>query len=300
MKPRLPTSFYTTATLGMTLSLALGLLLGFSVLGGCGHNGGASTDGGGDDGGGTGDGGCTGLCTDAPPFTGTCNPNGPQCSNCIDDDGDGKIDGADVEYTGALDNDESSFSTGIPGDNIDAVKQDCFFDGNSGAGNDGCNIHVCCLLGAHTRAECPIGANQYNPADCPPPLGTTPLPQKCIDTCGGLAPPGCDCFGCCTECIPGTNPPQCFDIDINPATSPGCNDTNIADPAVCKRCTQVESCGNSTCGGTTCVLCPGQDPSTLPASCTGQTCPLGTTACVAGACPADTYCSNGCCIGVIQ
>ena len=268
----------------------------------CGHNAGTGTgNDGGDGDGGDGDGGCTGLCTDAPPFSGMCTPGGTQCSDCIDNDGDGKIDGDDVECTGALDNDEGSFSTGIPGDNIDAVKQDCFFDGNSGAGDDRCNIHVCCLLGAHNKAECPIGANSYNVNDCPPPLGTTPLSPACIANCGHLTPPGCDCFGCCTECIPGTNPAQCYDIAINPTTSPGCNDTNIADPNVCKRCTKITTCGNTQCGGTTCVLCPGQDPSTLPTSCNGQQCPTGTTVCGANdSCPAATYCSNGCCIGVIQ
>src|SRR5947207_6303314 len=61
-----------------------------------------------------------------------------QCSDGIDNDGDGKIDYADPECVGPLDNDESSFATGIPGDNIDACKQDCFFDGNSGMGDDGC------------------------------------------------------------------------------------------------------------------------------------------------------------------
>lgn len=270
----------------------------------CGHHGGSGgPDGNGDDDGGAGDdgGACTGLCTDAPPFNGQCTPGGPQCSNCIDDDGDGQIDGQDVECTGSFDNDESSFSTGIPGDNKDAVNQDCFFDGNSGAGDDRCNIHVCCLLGAHSKAECPIGASQFNVNDCPPPLGTTPLSQACIDNCGRLTPPGCDCFGCCTECVPGTDPAQCYDIDINPSTSPNCDATNIADPNACKRCTKSTSCGNGECGGTTCVLCPGQDPSTLPTNCTGQVCPTGTTVCGTGdACPAQTYCSNGCCIGVIQ
>ena len=271
----------------------------------CGHNGGSGNgDGGmGDDGGGGGGdgGGCTGICTDAPPFGGMCTPGGPQCSNCVDDDGDGKTDGDDIECSGSLDNDENSFATGIPGDNKDAVNQDCFFDGNSGAGNDGCNVHVCCFLGAPDRQSCPIGANQYNVSECPPPLGTTPLPQKCIDTCGKLTPPGCDCFGCCTSCVPGTNPPQCYDILINPATSPNCNDTNIADPNACKRCTKITSCGNTTCGGTSCILCPGQDPSTLPPSCMGQQCPTGTTVCGAGdTCPMNTFCSNGCCIGVIQ
>lgn len=265
----------------------------------CGSNGGAGTDGGADDGDG---GACTGLCTDAPPFTGTCTPGGSaQCSDCVDNDSDGKIDGDDVECTGSLDDDESSFATGIPGDNIDAVKQDCFFDGNSGSGNDGCNIHVCCILGAHDKSECPIGANQYDVTDCPPPLGTTPLSPKCIMNCGDLTPAGCDCFGCCTECVPGTNPAQCYDININPSTSPGCNDTNIADPNVCKRCVKNTMCGNAECGGDTCILCPGQDPSTLPPSCTGQMCPTGTTVCGANdSCPTATYCSNGCCIGVIQ
>ena len=156
---RLPTRVLSCITL-----LAL-------VLAGCGDSGGGNNNG--DGGGGDGDGGldgdgggCIGIgCPggiDAPPFGGACTPGGPQCSNCVDDDGDGKIDGFDIECTGPLDNDEGSFATGIPGDNIDAVMQDCFFDGNSGAGNDGCNIHVCCILGAPDEASCPIGANRYN------------------------------------------------------------------------------------------------------------------------------------------
>src|SRR5690348_3706354 len=31
-----------------------------------------------------------------------CSPNGPQCNNCIDDDGDGLIDAADPECIGPL------------------------------------------------------------------------------------------------------------------------------------------------------------------------------------------------------
>src|SRR5262245_35450420 len=144
----------------------------------CGHplgNANGDTDGGGGGSGSGGGGGDGGGTVDGPPFSGMCNPNGPQCSNCKDDDGDKLIDGFDPECTGPLDNDEMTFATGIPGDNKDPVEQDCFFDGNSGAGNDGCNVHVCCLLDAKTVAECPIGANRYNPNDCPPPLGTKPL-----------------------------------------------------------------------------------------------------------------------------
>lgn len=283
------------------------------VIAGCGDSGNTGDDTTGD--GGTGDGGtdaevCTGIgCVggiDAPPFGGTCTAGGPQCSNCVDDDGDGDIDGFDIECSGSLDNDENSFSTGIPGDNIDTVMQDCFFDGNSGAGNDGCNIHVCCILGATSKSECPIGANRFEVSECPPPLGTTPLSQKCIDTCGKLAPPGCDCFGCCTICDPA-NPANCYTINTNPTTSPGCNETTLSDPAICKTCVKNTMCGNEECNitdPTSCILCPGQDPSSLPASCMGTaTCPPGTTVCdaanPAGACPANTFCSNGCCIGVI-
>lgn len=241
-------------------------------------------------------GGFDGGVHDAP-FAGTCDPDpgAPQCSNCMDDDGDGKVDGFDIQCTGPLDDDEASFSTGIPGDNIDAVDQDCFFDGDSGAGNDGCSIHVCCLLGAKTKAECPIGRNRYEPAKCPPPIGTGVLSQKCIDTCGKLAPPGCDCFGCCTICDPA-NPTMCYDIATNPSTSPNCTSETIADPTKCLPCTKVTGCGNP-CGG--CILCPGQ--TTLPPECGGnQQCPSGQVLCGPdGSCAAGTYCSNGCCIGTI-
>jgi hypothetical protein len=232
------------------------------------------------------------------PFPG-CDPNGPQCSNCKDDDGDGLIDGFDPECTGPYDNDEATFSTSIPGDNRDPVMQDCFFDGDSGAASDGCNIHVCCLLGAKTVQDCPVGANRYNPDDCPPPLGKTPLSQQCIDTCGKLAPPGCDRFGCCTICIPNTTPSQCYDVVINPVVS-GCTPDALSDPNKCLRCTKNTQCGNAPCGGMTCILCPGQDPGDLPPSCNGSPmCPTGQQACTNGACAPGNYCSNGCCIGTL-
>ncbi len=250
------------------------VFLGFLVLAACGDN---SSMGNGDGGTGDDDGGmCTGLCTDAPPFGGACDPlSQNECSDCMDNDGDGDTDGFDVQCAGPLDDSEGSFGTGIPGDNIDAVKQDCFFDGNSGGGNDGCDIHVCCILGATTVADCPIGANRFKPQECPPPIGTRPLSQKCIDNCGTITPPGCDCFGCCTVCDPA-NPSSCFDVATNPATSPMCTPDVIADPTKCLRCTKNTMCG----GGTTCSggeTCTEQD----------QTC------------PDQTYCAQGCCIGVI-
>lgn len=252
----------------------------------CGDDGG-SGDGTGD-GGGDGDAGTDGT----PPPPPGCVPTGPQCNNCIDDDADGQVDGQDIECTGALDNDESSFATDIPGDNMDIVNQDCFFDGNSGAGDDGCEIHVCCLLGAPDQASCPFGANQYDPATC-----DDPQSQLCQDTCGALTPPGCDCFGCCTVCDPVTN--NCYDIITNPATAPNCDATTISDPTACPRCTQVTDCG-TPCDPAGCVLCPGQTVDDLPPECTEQVCPGTSQVCGTEIpCPTGEFCTNGCCIAGI-
>lgn len=277
--------------------------------------------------GGNGDGGTDngdgGTVVDAPPFGGECTPNGPyQCSDCVDNDEDGKIDGFDPECTGPHDNREDSFATGIPGDNMDPTDQECFFDGDSGMGNDGCNQHTCCLLRAKgvptgdqtqlqaDREECKrlapaANANKYNPAECYEPFGNVTVPDQCAMNCGALTPPGCDCFGCCTVCTDA----GCRDIVINQAVSPNCNQDNVTDPGPdgvdntgdepCRRCVK-STCGNEQCGGDTCILCPGQDPSDLPAECNGNACPDGIMPCAAdGSCPQLQYCSNGCCISTI-
>lgn len=222
-----------------------------------------------------------------------CVPGSPvQCNNCIDDDHDGFIDGFDVECTGATDNDEASFATGIPGDNIDDTFQDCFFDGNSGSGNDGCNIHVCCLLGAVDQAHCPIHPQQYDPASC-----TQPQSDRCHMNCFPLTPPGCDCFGCCTICDPVTN--VCQDVITNPATAPNCDADHLGDPDACPRCVKQPSC-NNPCGAEACILCPGQTPDDLPPTCSGQSCPAGSSVCGANvACPDGQFCITGCCIAAI-
>jgi hypothetical protein len=180
------------------------------------------------------------------------------------------------------------------------VNQDCFFDGDSGAGNDGCNIHVCCLLGATTKADCTIGANQFDPASC-----ATTVTTECIQKCGAVTPAGCDCFGCCTICD-SADPSVCRDVTINQVISPNCTAETLDDSTKCIACTKNTLCDGGSCNtgpGTpdACVLCPGQDPSTLPMECNGMTtCPNGEPTCTGDAmCPAGNYCSNGCCIGVI-
>jgi hypothetical protein len=190
------------------------------------------------------------------------------CGNGVDDDGDGQIDGFDAECTGAADDDEGSFATGIPGDNNDPKWQDCFFDGNSGAGDDGCRYHTECLTGERDADH-----------------DTCTVTQDCIDFCGARTPNGCDCFGCCTIETNGGSV-SVYIID-------SCDIENLNDEEACPRCEPSEQCGNE-CGE--CELCPGKD--TLP-----ETCEDDTPTCDDGreACDDETPCSNnyfcqfGCC-----
>lgn len=225
-----------------------------------------------------------------------------QCSNCQDDDGDGLSDSADPECTGSLDNLEDSFATGIPGDNVDACKQDCFFDGNSGEGNDGCDWQLKCdPANPGAQIGCPYDENYSN---CP-----TEQSDKCLNTCRKYTPNGCDCFGCCSVFVDGTEHVVKL---LNT-----CSVEKIGDPAACPVCTKVEACNND-CGE--CEYCLGKEP---PASCApvqnppdagtpppdagpppveGQ-CPVGVTPCIPGAgatCPAGTYCTTGCCVPSIE
>jgi hypothetical protein len=231
-----------------------------------------------------------------------------QCSDGKDNDGDGLIDSADPECTGPLDNDEGSFATGIPGDNVDPKWQDCFFDGNSGGGDDGCRYSTDCLTGklAPTDKNCAVT-------------------DACRKFCMPLTPNGCDCFGCCAVSRPDGSVTH---VEI----ASSCTYADVDDPKKCPVCIPSPSCEN-TCGH--CQLCVGK--STLPADCTstggaggapsggsggtsnasggapgsggaGGTC--AAPVCAAGqqscgvaclpSCPADEYCLTGCCVPVIR
>ena len=166
------------------------------------------------------------------------------CSNGEDDDGDGLIDGFDPECTGAGDNDEGSYATGMPGDNRDGKWQDCFFDGNSGAGEDGCRYATGCLT----------GDLDIDSKDCA-------LTQACLDYCAPLVPNGCHCFGCCT--VQGANGDT---LDV--ITVSTCSVDKLGDESACPRCVKSDACGN-TCGR--CELCPGKTVADLPADCVPDT-----------------------------
>jgi hypothetical protein len=213
------------------------------------------------------------------------------CSDGKDNDGDGLIDGFDPECTGPADNDEGTFATGIPGDNKDPKWQDCFFDGNSGAGDDGCRYATGCLTGA-----------------LPPDDKDCTLTAACIKFCAPLVPNGCDCFGCCTVQLPTGGR-----VDIETASS--CSLDKVDDAKACPRCVKSDACGN-TCGR--CELCPGKTIADLPDDCgpTGSggagsgtggtgtgggpsyTCDGGEQVCGPGlpTCGLGLYCSLGCCL----
>jgi hypothetical protein len=214
----------------------------------------------------------------------------PQCTDGLDNDGDGKIDYDDPECTGGHDNDESSFAWGIPGDDGDPCTSDCFFDGNSGSGDDGCNWKRRCDP-ASTAPSCP-----YDPAYAatyPDRCSlTSSQTQGCVDRCRKIIPNGCDCFGCCT--IPGLAGPVLL--------QPSCTAADFADPQKCAPCTQVTQCLNPC---ERCELCIGKP--TLPADCATPDagapydCPATGIACGAygiapACCPAGTSCVTGCCL----
>jgi len=227
-----------------------------------------------------------GTIPDTTPDGAPCGTT--QCSNCIDDDGDGFTDGFDPHCSSAADDDEGTFATGISGDNIDRYWQDCFYDGNSGGGDDGCRYHTCCLLGAACPSDISSHGGGFDPMrDCE-------ISAACIDFCMPAVTPGCDCFGCCEIWVDGT----AYTVFTNPAVAPDCTLDVIDDPALCLPCTPTTDCGNP-CVPEDCELCPGMTVDDLPAECdpTIPVCDPGITPCPTGTgCPAGFYCSVGCCI----
>lgn len=190
-----------------------------------------------------------------------------ECDNCIDDDGDGAIDGLDFHCLTAWDDDERTVGFGIPDFRL-AEYADCFFDGNTGSGDDGCSRHVCCTLGAADQSECSdladahgFAISEFDPESCSVSAG-------CAEFCAPLAPPGCDCFGCCTRC----DSSGCFDVWLHEGVSRGCGPDSIGDPSTCIACVKSPECVS---------LCDG-----APVCQTSSDCQPG------------QYCAQGCCVGV--
>jgi hypothetical protein len=233
--------------------------------------------------------GAPGTLPDGSPFVVNeqgqvlCGTAPCACSNGLDEDNDGKIDLADLECVSSWDNDEATFATGIPGDNRDTACQDCFFDGNSGSGNDGCRIATSCLQDAMDSSS---GRGSCD---------TCTANDKCRTSCQAYTPNGCDCFGCCTVQL-GSG------IQKSVLLSAGCSIDGTTTTG-CTECVPSTTCKN-TCGE--CELCPGKTAADLPASCnTGggtdagtatPSCDDGQQVCTTDdSCPVNQLCEFGCC-----
>jgi hypothetical protein len=219
----------------------------------------------------------------------TCQGKVYQCGDCIDNDGDCKVDSGDESCLGPCQNSEEKFYGSIPGQNSAPCKQDCYFDQDTGGGNDGCQWNHKCDPYEQPPNYSPEGSKcAYQPsATCDADMASQS--QQCHSYCGPLTPNGCDCFGCCA--IPGAPTTVWVGSEANGAGT--CTLDAVGDPAKCKPCTQVVGCLNSC---EECELCVGKPE--LPPQCTVQQCPGGAPPCGLGdqaPCGAGFSCITGCC-----
>jgi hypothetical protein len=221
-----------------------------------------------------------------------------QCGDCLDNDNDCLIDsGTDPECWGPCQNNETGFKGNIPGQNNAPCKSDCYFDGDSGSGNDDCYwSHSCDPLSVSPNYP-PEGSQcSYNPNASIPGSNMTcsqaqqTQSQACLNICGPLTPNGCDCFGCCFVDSLGYSVWLGSEVNGNGS----CSTQTLTNPNLCKPCTQVQGCLN-TCE--TCEICIGKP--TLPPECTCQECAPSQTLCgppCGGSCPFGEFCNSGCCV----
>jgi hypothetical protein len=204
------------------------------------------------------------------------------CSDGIDNDRDGLTDGFDPECTGASDNFEDSFATGIRGEDKSGKCEGCFFDGNPGNGNDVCRRASSC-----GRDGTSSGGN----GSC----RSCTVDSTCEDGCTPLVPNGCDCFGCCGVWQAGV----VHDVVLGDSSCKAEADA-LGDPQRCTPCVQAQDCVNP-CG--TCELCPGRTLADLPASCAsatgpGYACDELKPCTRSSDCGPLAYCQLGCCLAI--
>jgi hypothetical protein len=269
--------------------------------------------------------------------TSACQGHVYQCGDLIDNDGDGLVDSEDPDCLGPCDNTEGSLYGGIPGQAGPACTVDCYFDQDSGSGNDDCHWNHRCdehEVDPGYYPESRYGSKcGYDPAAHTPGASGScadlyaKQSQACLDYCGPLTPNGCDCFGCCN--LPAGTASWVFLGSEDASGNGSCTLADIGDPTKCQPCTPVQGCLNPC---DKCELCIGKP--TLPPECfpggaggagggssgtgggssgtggsgtggagggvVGQ-CPAGVAACGLpgqALCPGGYYCITGCCIAV--
>jgi hypothetical protein len=228
-----------------------------------------------------------------------CQGHFYQCGDCVDNDGDGKIDADDPDCLGPCDNTENNYYGGIPGQAGSACIVDCYFDQDSGSGNDDCHWNHKCdeheaapnyYPEAWNGNKCAYDANANTPGtsmSCDQMY--TSQSQTCLDFCLPLTPNGCDCFGCCE--LPAGSGKFVWLGSEDGSGNGTCDLGSVGDPTKCEPCKPVMGCFNG-CGH--CEICIGKP--TLPADCLPPFCGNGTcdTGETCGNCPNDCgMCPDG-------
>jgi hypothetical protein len=253
----------------------------------------------------------------APTAMAECQGHTYACGDLVDNDKDGLLDSQDPDCLGPCDNTEDSYFGGIPGGSGPGCLQDCYWDSNSGSGDDECYWnHACDPLSVAPNYypewwygnKCAYNKGANTPGtnlSCDQLLNNQP--ETCENICPQLTPNGCDCFGCCELPVGGGKFVWLGTEDGKGNGS--CTVAGLDDPKKCAPCTPVKGACFNDCGK--CELCVGKD--TLPADCLpsgsgggggaggagGEQCPDGEQPCgLTGQepCGAGFYCITGCCI----
>jgi hypothetical protein len=238
---------------------------------GGGNGGDGGGNGGGDDGGNGGgeeDAGSSGGVIVPGPDGGTricylayCEGDLRECGDCIDNDGDGFIDDEDPNCLGPCDNNEEGFDLKIDGGPLSPCQRDCYYDKDSGSGNDKCSWNLNCDP-LEPVTSCTGNCNDSEVQD-----------PQCLEICGPLTPAGCDCFGCCdirTDADP-EEPNWVFIGSFDESQSGTKEGTCHMDAAkegdhvACRPCTPLEECWNPCTHE--CQLCLGRTLEDLPDHC---------------------------------
>ncbi|MBI5532165.1 MAG: hypothetical protein HY898_05600 [Deltaproteobacteria bacterium] len=251
---------------------------------GGGNVGGAGSAGASGDSGAAGAGGDSGAAGAAGSMAGAagsgpcvpvnCQNHVYQCGDCLDNDNDGKIDMQDPDCLGPCHNNETKFDLSIPGGGNAPCKLDCYYDQDTGAGNDDCYWNHECdpyEIAPNWYPEgdtCKFNANANTPGtnkSCSELLAAQS--QTCLDTCKPLTPNGCDCFGCCELPAESGNYVWLgsYGLLADGGTETTCSLGVMSDPTKCHPCTPVPGCLNPC---EHCKLCLGKTE--LPPDCFPQ------------------------------
>src|SRR5262245_34354102 len=197
----------------------------------------------------------TGAGGPPPPPTeiSECQGHVYACGDLEDNDGDMLIDYQDPDCLGPCDNTEDSYFGGISGQPGPPCTVDCYFDQDSGAGNDDCYWNHECdphEVAPDYHPEHVNGSScEYNPNANTP--GTSASCDEmynmqsntCLSYCGPLTPNGCDCFGCCELPAGGGN--YVWLGSENPKGTGSCSIAVVGDPTKCEPCKPVAACLNT-------------------------------------------------------